>query len=277
MTSHHAATAQRTLDAKPEALDPAPHARTHPDEQHCQLQGDDPKDLSLKPLILLDFDGVLFNSAYEAYQVCEHMAKGNSHYRCGVSFDEFMNFRRQLTDAWQFCRLYQKDRVLHDVTQLHQVKADQDDWHFSELFFAARTEMIKDREWPKLMSPYPFFYQLRPLLAQHTHHFKILSTRNKASIQRTLEFFETDGVEIYGQEDIRTHGSKLAVAKHNRWLQSGHYVIYIDDMKSHLKPFEAEVDLCLHANWGYDQAHHNSHTQGQAFQIISTAIALACR
>ncbi|WP_067065723.1 hypothetical protein [Roseateles chitosanitabidus] len=229
----------------------------------------------MKPLILLDFDGVLFNSAYEAYQVCEHLAKGDDRYRHGLSFDEFMSFRAQLTDAWQFCRLYQKDRILRDITKLHEVEPDADDWRFSEGFFAARAEMIKDPDWAKLMSPYPFFYQLRPLLMKYPQTFKILSTRNKASIQRTLEFFEADGIEIYGQEEIREHGSKLGVAKHKRWLENGDYVVYIDDMNSHLEPFETEVDLCIHAGWGYDVAHVDSYTQGQAFQIIGGFLKLA--
>jgi hypothetical protein len=229
----------------------------------------------MKPLILLDFDGVLFNSAYEAYQVCEYAVKGDDRYRHGVSFDDFMSFRAHLTDAWQFCRLYQKDRILRDITKLHEAVADLDDWSFSERFFASRAEMIKDPDWAKLMSPYPFFYQLRPLLAKYPETFKILSTRNKASIQRTLEFFEASGIEIHGQEDIRQHGSKLGVAKHRRWLEQGDYVVYIDDMNSHLEPFENEVDLCIHAGWGYDAAHVDSYTQGQAFQIIGGFLKLA--
>ncbi len=229
----------------------------------------------MKPLILLDFDGVLFNSAYEAYRVCEHLAKGDARYRQNLHFDDFMLFRAQLTDAWQFCRLYQKDRVLNDIKKLHEVEPDQDDWAFSERFFAARAEMIKDPSWAKLMSPYPFFYQLCPLLMKYPQSFKILSTRNKASIKRTMEFFEAEGIEINGQEEIRKHGSKLGVAKHNGWLENGDYVVYIDDMNSHLEPFESEVDLCLHAGWGYDTANIDSYTQGQAFQIIDGFIKIA--
>lgn len=229
----------------------------------------------MKPLILLDFDGVLFNSAYEAYQVCEFLAKSDDVYRHVLSFDEFMSFRAQLTDAWQFSRLYQKDRILRDVTKLHEVEPDADDWRFAEAFFAARAEMMKDSEWPKLMSPYPFFYQLRPLLKKYPQTFKILSTRNKASIQRTLEFFEADCIEIYGQEEIREHGSKMGVAKYKGWLGCGDYVVYIDDMNSHLEPFETEVDLCIHAGWGYDVAHVDSFAQGQAFQIIRGFLRLA--
>lgn len=231
----------------------------------------------MKPLILLDFDGVLFNSAYEAYQVCEHLAKGDDRYRHRLPFDEFMSFRAQLTDAWQFCRLYQKDRILRDITKLHEIESDENDWRFSEAFFAARAEMIKDPAWAKLMSPYPFFYQLRPLMMMYPQTFKILSTRNKSSIQRTLEFFDADGIEIYGQEAIREHGSKLGVAKYEHWLEKGDYVVYIDDMNSHLEPFETEVDLCIHAGWGYDVAHVDSYTQGQALSIINAIISVSSR
>lgn len=229
----------------------------------------------MTPLILLDFDGVLFNSAYEAYQVCEHMTKGDKSYRNTLSFDEFMCFRSQLTDAWQFCRLYQKNRILTDITKLCEVIPDQDDWAFSEQFFMTRAEMIQNPEWVKLMSPYPFFYELRPLLMQHPDTFKILSTRNRASILRTLEFYGVDTIEIFGQEDIREHGSKLGVAKHKQWLENGDFVVYIDDMNSHLEPFETEVDLCLHAGWGYDAAHFDSYTQGQVYKIISGFIKIA--
>lgn len=229
----------------------------------------------MKPLILLDFDGVLFNSAYEAYQVCENLARVDNRYRHDVPFDDFMIFRAQLTDAWQFSRLYQKDRLLRDVTNLHEIEPDTEDWRFAEVFFATRSEMIKDPEWAKMMSPYPFFYQMRPLLKKFPNTFKILSTRNKASIQRTFDFFEVGGIDIYGQEEIREHGSKLQVATHNRWLENGDYVIYIDDMNSHLEPFETEVDLCIHAGWGYDVAQVESYTQGQAFKIISGFLAIA--
>ena len=229
----------------------------------------------MKPLILLDFDGVLFNSAFEAYKVCEYLVRDDYRYRSNLAYDEFMIFRAQLTDAWQFCRLYHKDRILSDITTLNEVMPDQDDWDFSERFFAARDEMINDPGWAKLMSPYPFFYQLRPLLTQYPNNFKILSTRNKVSIQRTLEFFETDGIEICGQEEIRKYGSKLGVAKHKQWLDSGDFVFYIDDMNSHLEPFETEVDICLHAGWGYDVANVESYTQGQAFSIIKGFLKFA--
>jgi hypothetical protein len=229
-----------------------------------------------KPLILLDFDGVLFNSAYEAYQVCERMVGDSQLYRKGVSFDEFMTFRAQVTDAWQFSRLYNKSRALDDITKLSTQSPDEIDWTFTQSFFGNREKMMEDPDWAKVMSPYPFFYQIRPFLREFPEVFKILSTRNKTSIARTLEFFGANSIAIYGQEDIRKYDSKLGVAKSNRWLNNSAYVVYIDDMNSHLEPFENEVDLCIHAGWGYDVSQVDSYTQSQAYQIIKGFLKLSC-
>jgi len=229
-----------------------------------------------KPLILLDFDGVLFNSAYEAYQVCERTADTNQLYRKNLSFDEFMTFRGQVTDAWQFSRLYNGSRTLEDITKLSVQSADEIDWTFARSFFRTREEMMKDPNWAKVMSPYPFFYQIRPFLQKFPEVFKILSTRNASSISRTLEFFGANRIAIHGQEDIRKYDSKLGVAQSNRWLNNGAYVVYIDDMNSHLEPFENEVDLCIHAGWGYDMSQVDSYTQSQAYQILKGFLKLSC-
>ena len=229
----------------------------------------------MTPLIILDFDGVLFNSAYEAYRVCEAVAEKDDQCRSGISFDEFMEFRAHLTDAWQFARLYVEGHVLSEPRKLKQIEPDETDWAFAKRFFAARSEMLRDPNWAKLMSPYPFFHQLRPLLLRRSETFKILSTRNRQSINRTLEFFEVSGIEFFGQEDIREHGSKRGVAEANGWFGRGHYLVYVDDMNSHLEPFENDVDMCIHAGWGYDTDRLESYTQGQAFRIVDGIVRVA--
>lgn len=229
----------------------------------------------MKLLIMLDFDGVLFNSAYEAYQVCELVSKKNSDFRRGLNFEEFMEFRARLTDAWQFNRLYNKKYALKDFSLLSTIKPELHDWTFSESFFAARVELMADENWAKLMSPYAFFYQVKPLINEYSHLFKILSTRNQSSIKRTLDFYGVSGVEIFGQEAIRDKGSKLQVALSEKWLGGEMYSIYIDDMNAHLEPFEDQVDLCLHAGWGYDISGLDSYTETQAFTLLKGLIAIS--
>lgn len=226
--------------------------------------------------ILLDFDGVLFNSAFEAFSVCNRCTDGLPAYRNDVGFEEFLAFRAVVTDAWQYNRLYQRDRQLSDIRQLPGVAADDQDWAFSKAFFTARAAMMLDPDWAKMMAPYDFFFQLRPWLKAHRDRFAILSTRNVASIRATLAYFDADGLDVFGQEDIRRHGSKLAVATAQGWLDRGRMmVVYVDDMNAHLEPFEGKVHLPLQANWGYDSASPCSLSQHQVLTVIASLLKLA--
>lgn len=226
-------------------------------------------------LILLDFDGVLFNSAYEAFRVCEVTVSGNSEYRQGVSFEEFMECRRHLTDAWQFNRLYSKKQLLRDYSVLSGISPEEGDLRFAQSFFQARKDLSANSDWPKLMSPYNFFFEVKQLLIKYPHYFRILSTRNEDSITKTLAFNSVHELEIFGQEQIQKYGSKLAVAELQGWLKDNFYTVYVDDMISHLEPFEQQADLCFHAGWGYDDTHHESLTEAQMYKVIKGLVSIA--
>lgn len=229
----------------------------------------------MKLFVLLDFDGVLFNSAYEAYQVCENLSKASPNLRRGIHFDEFMEFRAYLTDAWQFHLLYSKNRQIQDYSQLQNIQKKPDDILFADQFFQVRKQIMEKADWAKIMAPYPFFYQIRDLMNQHPKVFKILSTRDKDSIAKTLSFYSVSDIEIYGQESIQRFGSKLETIKSLNLLQSNHFVVYIDDMHGHLEPFLDQVNLSMHANWGYDKKVHDSYSQTQAFNVIESLTMLA--
>ena len=227
--------------------------------------------------LVLDFDGVLFNSAFEAYSVCNRAVAGDTAYRQDVDFKEFLDFRGIVTDAWHYNRLYAEDGQVGRV-DLVDVTPVEDDWAFAKRFFAARSEMMADPDWPKVMAPYDFFFLLRPLLLEYPDRFAILSTRNVASIRQTLEFYDADVVPVFGQENIRAEGSKIAIAEAQGWLARGNYlIVYVDDMNSHLEPFEGRVHLPLHADWGYDRTDVNSLNQHQILTIISSMLKLSER
>lgn len=225
----------------------------------------------MKPLIVLDFDGVLFNSAFEAYQVCQETAeKFNKEYQL-IDFDTFMEFRAVLTDAWQFNRLYSKESRINDFKKLRFEQKNHSDELFAKRFFETRKEMMESEEWPKLMAPYPFFFQIKDLINSNENLFKILSTRNKESIERTLLFYGVNNIEIFSQEDLLVHGSKISVAKSKEWFNSDKFIVYVDDMQSHLEPFMNEVALCIHAGWGYDSS-GESYTQSQVAHLLDSFI-----
>lgn len=223
---------------------------------------------------VLDFDGVLFNSAYEAYSVAEKCTKGREGFRQDIEYEEFLEFRKVVTDAWQYNRLYSVTRYTQPAA-VPMIKPIDEDWDFAKAFFAAREEIMADPEWPKVMPVYDFFLRLKPLLIENRDKFAILSTRNVKSIREALAFHDADLVPVFGQEDIRMHGSKLAVAQSQGWCEKGRYiVVYLDDMNSHLEPFEGQVHLPLHADWGYDDNTPGSLTANQVMTIFTSLLAL---
>jgi hypothetical protein len=225
--------------------------------------------------IVLDFDGVLFNSAFEAYSVCNHTVEGDGDFREQVDFQEFLEFRAYVTDAWQYRRLYDKSVFNRHFDQLPQIAPDEHDWLFAKRFFEARKRMMENPDWPKVMSPYDFFFLLKPLMSQHPDRFHVLSTRDTKSISRTMSFYGAGEIPICGQEDIRREGSKIDVARSHGWLDDGkHLTVYVDDMNHHLEPFEGKVHLPLHADWGYDSNGDRSLSQHQVLAIIQSMLKL---
>lgn len=226
---------------------------------------------------VLDFDGVLFNSAFEAFTVANKATSGRNGFRQDIAYEEFLAYRGVVTDAWHYNRLYSVAQAV-PAPALREVEPTDADWAFARDFFAARAEIMADPEWPKVMPAYDFFFLLKPLLQQYPDRFAILSTRNIQSIRETLAFHDADVVRVFGQEDIRRLGSKLAVAKHEHWLDRGKWlIVYVDDMNSHLEPFEGQIHLPLHANWGYDHVTLGSLSANQVHTIISSLLSIAER
>lgn len=224
---------------------------------------------------VLDFDGVLFNSAFEAYSVCNKAVADRPEYRQDITYEEFVAFRAVVTDAWQYNRLYSREHSL-PASAIRTFQPEEIDWEFAREFFDARKVIMHDPDWPKVMPPYDFFFLLKPLLLKCPDRFAILSTRNIQSIRETLAFHGADVVRIFGQEDIRRLGSKLAVAKDQHWLDRGKWLVaYVDDMNSHLEPFEGQIHLPLHADWGYDNGTPGSLSANQIHTIITSLLTIA--
>jgi len=224
---------------------------------------------------VLDFDGVLFNSAFEAYSVANAAIAGRTEYRQDVTYQEFILFRSFVTDAWHYNRLYSVEHSI-PASLIRGLAPEEMDWDFTQRFFQARKGIMQDPDWPKIMPPYDFFLLLKPFLLKYPEYFAILSTRNVESIRQTLAFHGADVVPVFGQEDIRRLGSKLAIAKNQLWLDNGKWlVVYVDDMNSHLEPFEGKVHLPLHADWGYDAETPGSLSANQVITIISSLLKIA--
>lgn len=199
--------------------------------------------------------------------------QGQPGFRQDITYDEFLAFRGVLTDAWQYNRLYSRELAVA-AQGLHEVRPIEADWVFADEFFKARKTTMEDPEWPKIMRPYDFFFLIRPLLLKYADRFAILSTRNVKSIRETLAFHGADVAPVFGQEDVRRLGGKLAVAQDQGWLDRDRFIVaYVDDMSLHLEPFHGRVHLPLHADWGYDAKTGGSLSGCQIHSIIKSLLS----
>lgn len=202
--------------------------------------------------VALDFDGVLFDTLFEVFTVCQLVAKRYQRYRKDVSFEEFSHFRRYLCDAWQFNRLYSSNEAPKDWENLKLQEKNSRDIEYASRFFAMR-EKIKDKiRVEDLAKPSDFFKEITPLVINHPLSFLILSTRPKSSIERVLDAHSWPKIRIYGQAEVSTYGSKYEVAKHLGYLEHNLNLMVIDDMHEHLVHFYNDGVAVLQADWGYD-------------------------
>jgi len=196
-------------------------------------------------LFILDFDGVLFDSAFEVYQVCGALIKQGLVKRSEVQLDEFMLFRKKVRDAWEFSYL------LNKTGEEIPSEPDSEDSEFANLFFNTRKKLQCKKGWEIHIKPYPFFNNIKDFLISHPDQFKILSTRNEESIRAILEVNNVNNIEIFGQAVVKAAGSKIQVAENKGLLNNSQISLYIDDMTDHVLPFIGKVDFALHAGWGY--------------------------
>ena len=222
--------------------------------------------LKSRSLFVLDFDGVLFDSAFEVYQVCSALIKQGLVKRSEVELDEFMLFRKKVRDAWEFSYLFNKTGIsIPD-------RPDNEDKEFASLFFKAREKLHCGKEWAFHIKPYPFFHNIKDYLINYPEQFKILSTRNEESIKTILEVNNIMNIEISGQSIVKATGSKIQVAEKRGFLNHSALSIYIDDMTDNVSPFVGKVDFALHAGWGYGDQTLKSVNTDTATKIVNALI-----
>ena len=197
------------------------------------------------PLCLLDFDGVLFDSAQEVYQVCQQMADSGLVTRCDVNEAEFMKFRKSVKDAWQFAYLYNKP------SEPIPSKPNIEDEIFAKEFFETRKDLAKDPDWFHKIPSYNFFKGIKKYLLNNPRTFKIISTRNEESILRILQANGVCEIDVLGQASIKQAGGKIQAAKNAGFLSKEEFTLYVDDMLEYSNQFSVHVDLAVHASWGY--------------------------
>jgi len=230
-------------------------------------------------MIVLDFDGVLFDSAWEAYEVGHLTVFRDRHSPANaLRWELFRALRWKVLAAWQYKPVFESIRLGESLSKAEfrletSLKAgpNPEDKVFESKFFNCRAEWIaRDKHgWLQLSKPTTFFHGIRHLLVSQPDRFAIVSTRNEDSIKEILQPYQfPHGLKIYGAASFQANGeSKTSTIR--RLVSGRSRSLFIDDGEDHIRAAEGIEGLqSILACWGYVATERICDNAAQVTQTI---------
>jgi CMP-N-acetylneuraminic acid synthetase len=209
--------------------------------------------------VVLDFDGVLFDSVAEAYFVAL-MSENPDLQLSDVSFDtthykDFLELRYKIGPAWNYYYVLKaiSDKLKNKnivIPEQPSVKARM----FEGAFFATRSILrkLKPELWESLSKPYSSFDQFAELINKNKN-ISILTTKDFYTVQSLLKKHGVHRkVDIYDRETYEKYGSKQEYLVHHKKINSLDKIYFLDDNKKHLDHLSQIPGFTARqASWGY--------------------------
>jgi hypothetical protein len=214
-------------------------------------------------LVFLDFDGVLYNTATEAYTVisiCSGLIESIEELNLNTAhYQEFIKYRFLVGPAWNYKYMleYMGESDFQAKFENAVVKATKEDYaSFENIFFKVRKILQNENyiEWLKLNKPYTFLGNMKEIINKNLDNFFIITTKDKATVLKLLEFkgVKFNKSQVYDKEYFEKYSSKSKIIKHIMCTQNTNKAIFVDDSKNHLKDCIGIENLLLfQASWGY--------------------------
>lgn len=216
-------------------------------------------------MIFLDFDGVLFDTAKEAYAVAV-LASGkyNSIDEIDFKTEHYQNFRKLrylISPAWNYKYLLDELEQNKDLIKIKNnffnsisniSKKDYEE--FENNFFSVRNYLKKNHyeKWFKLNIPFPFLYKIMFLFSEYENLIYIVTTKDKETVLKllSLENIEFNEKRIFDKEDYQKFGNKKNIIE--SLLSKDTKNIFIDDSDNHIKECSKIKNLkFFQPDWGY--------------------------
>ena len=239
-------------------------------------------------MIFLDFDGVLFDTAREAFVVASltdnkidsiQSAEFNSH-----AYQLFSNYRYLIDQAWNYSYLmeliYSETHEKFEERYYNLIKnaSNKDIKRYENSFFSTRSSLKEGCavEWMQLNKPFPFLNLIKPLIADCIESFLIVTTKDKETVKSLLL---TEGVmfpdcQIYDKEHYSLYQSKAKIIQNIVMDGNVKKSLFIDDNAQHLHKCRKIkfLEICQ-AGWGYVSPNDsNLLTEFQIIEKIKSAI-----
>lgn len=210
----------------------------------------------MRKIVFLDFDGVLFDTVEEAYQVAINIKIYKNMKLPSNSLDKFRKYRCLVGPAWNY---YYVMKAIFDETELIDSTVfieSNDAKEFEKDFFESRKDLKLSnyKFWLNLNKQYLFLEKLQKIEKSLDILIYIITTKDKQTVQDLLNEFKIDFIKsdfILGKDSFNQYGSKKNVIL--QVLKEDDYkAIFVDDLYEHLKLCEGIENLQLiQADWGY--------------------------
>jgi len=210
----------------------------------------------MKKILFLDFDGVLFDTVEEAYQVAINTKIYKNRKLPLNSLDKFRKYRCLVGPAWNY---YYVMEAIFNETKLKNSTTfieSNDTKEFEKDFFESRKDLKLSnyKFWLNLNKQYLFLEKLQKIEKSLDILIYIITTKDKQTVQDLLNEFKIDFINddfILGKDSFNKYDSKKNIIL--QILNENDYkALFIDDLHEHLKLCEGIENLQLiQADWGY--------------------------
>jgi len=209
--------------------------------------------------LVLDFDGVLYDTAYEAYLISKATYEKIYNLKCNIKYRDFLLFRHQVGPAWNYkyvldsiCK-YGDNGINYYINE--RDNADIFSYSLFETEFFLERDKIKNEnfnKWVALNKQFPFIKELVGL-DLNLDDVYIVSTKDKKSILDILSFYgdlRVPAKNIFGSTDYQKYQKKSTLIKSE--ILTKETLIFIDDLSEHLTGFENYPQVkTIYPSWGY--------------------------
>jgi hypothetical protein len=210
----------------------------------------------MEKILFLDFDGVLFDTVYEAYNVAINTKSYKSISLSLNNFEKFSKYRSLVGPAWNYFYIMQsiKNNLLLQDNYIFKNTLESKEFEID--FFNSR-KCLKEqnyKEWLSLNKKYIFLDKLEKIMEELNICVYIITTKDKQTVEdlliaNNIKFINSKF--IFGKDMFNKYGTKSNII--SNILQAKTYkAIFIDDLYLHLKLCENINNLQLiQADWGY--------------------------
>lgn len=206
--------------------------------------------------LVLDFDGVLFNTAEEAYSVCIRTPVFNRKRFNHKAYLKFLRLRPLVGPAWNYYEIMQIILKKKSPSSLLFRKTLRS-VHFEKKFFKTRYKFKRNlyKRWIKLNTPYAFFFKLSAILSKYPNcEVSILSTKDKKTISDLLACYPKSAKyfdNIYDKTTFDKYGSKCKFLMEKQSKEKKK-ILFIDDSTQHIEKCRNIRNIIpIQASWGY--------------------------